>query len=109
LKAAFYEGNEQIRIGACTPIAPALDEVQIRVSHCGICGTDLHVFHGAMDHRVTLPAVIGHEMSGVIESVGADVQGWATGDRASAGFLRHVPGLPERAFAHLPATEIHRH
>jgi D-arabinose 1-dehydrogenase-like Zn-dependent alcohol dehydrogenase len=68
LKAAFYEGNEVIRIGECIP---AEGEVRIRISHCGICGTDLHVFHGAMDHRVTKPAIIGHEMSGVIESVGA--------------------------------------
>lgn len=83
MKAAFYEGNEQIRIGECTPVAPGADEVQIRVSHCGICGTDLHVFHGAMDHRVTKPAVIGHEMSGVIETVGAGVSGWAAGDRVT--------------------------
>ncbi len=83
MKAAFYEGNENIRIGECTPVAPGADEVQIRVSHCGICGTDLHVFHGAMDHRVTKPAVIGHEMSGVIETVGAGVSGWAAGDRVT--------------------------
>jgi 2-desacetyl-2-hydroxyethyl bacteriochlorophyllide A dehydrogenase len=83
LKAAFYEGNERIRIGECAPVAPASGEVQIRVSHCGICGTDLHLFHGAMDHRVTKPAVIGHEMSGVIESVGDGVRGWAAGDRVT--------------------------
>jgi 2-desacetyl-2-hydroxyethyl bacteriochlorophyllide A dehydrogenase len=83
LKAAFYEGNEQIRIGECEPVSPAAGEAQIRVSHCGICGTDLHVFHGAMDHRVTRPAIIGHEMSGVIESVGAGAKGWAAGDRVT--------------------------
>src|SRR5262245_14752995 len=33
-----------------------------------------------MDHRVTKPAIIGHEMSGVIESVGANVTRWAAGD-----------------------------
>ena len=83
MKAAFYEGNETIRIGECTPVAPAEGEVQIRVSHCGICGTDMHLFHGAMDHRVTQPAIIGHEMSGVIETVGAGVTGWAAGDRVT--------------------------
>ncbi|HKX30851.1 MAG TPA: alcohol dehydrogenase catalytic domain-containing protein [Blastocatellia bacterium] len=83
MKAAFYEGNELIRVGECLPIAPAEGEVQIRVSHCGICGTDLHVFHGTMDHRVTKPAIIGHEMSGVIESLGANVSGWAAGDRVT--------------------------
>jgi (R,R)-butanediol dehydrogenase / meso-butanediol dehydrogenase / diacetyl reductase len=94
LKAAFYEGNEQIRIGECIPIAPAAGEVQIRVSHCGICGTDLHVFHGAMDHRVTKPAVIGHEMSGVIEAVGAEVSGWIAGDRVTVRPLDSCGACP---------------
>lgn len=83
MKAAFYEGCEQIRIGECVPVAPAARCVQIRVSHCGICGTDLHIFHGKMDHRVTKPAVIGHEMAGVIEAVGDGVTGWSAGDRVT--------------------------
>lgn len=94
MKAAFYEGNEVIRIGECVPVAPAEGEVRIRVSHCGICGTDLHVFHGAMDHRVTKPAVIGHEMSGVIESVGAGVSGWAAGDRVTMRPLDYCGACP---------------
>ena len=94
MKAAFYEGNEQIRIGECIQIAPAAGEVQIRVSHCGICGTDLHVFHGVMDHRVTKPAVIGHEMSGVIEAVGADVSGWTVGDRVTVRPLDSCGACP---------------
>ena len=43
---------------------PVPGQVQIRVAYCGICGTDLHLFHGAMAHRLTLPQVMGHEMSG---------------------------------------------
>jgi (R,R)-butanediol dehydrogenase / meso-butanediol dehydrogenase / diacetyl reductase len=81
MKAAYYEGNETIRIGPCDPVAPGAGQVQLRVSHCGLCGTDLHVFHGKMDHRVTFPQVIGHEVSGTIEAVGSGVQGYAPGDR----------------------------
>ncbi|HTM49820.1 MAG TPA: alcohol dehydrogenase catalytic domain-containing protein [Bryobacteraceae bacterium] len=83
MKAAFYEGHEKIRIGDCAPIAPAAGQVQIQVSHCGICGTDLHVFHGKMDHRVTFPQVIGHEMSGTITAIGSGVSGWSAGDRVT--------------------------
>jgi 2-desacetyl-2-hydroxyethyl bacteriochlorophyllide A dehydrogenase len=83
MKAAFYEGQEKIRIGDVKPAPPEQGQVQIRVSHCGICGTDLHVFHGKMDHRVTFPQVIGHEMSGTIAKVGEDVSGWAPGDRVT--------------------------
>jgi 2-desacetyl-2-hydroxyethyl bacteriochlorophyllide A dehydrogenase len=83
MKAAYYEGHETIRVGDCLPVEPGAGQVRIRVSHCGICGTDLHIFHGKMDHRVKMPAVIGHEMSGVIESIGDGVEGWRPGDRVS--------------------------
>src|SRR5437868_3340942 len=83
MRAAFYEGHEKIRIGDCAALPPGQGQVQIRVSHCGICGTDLHVFHGKMDHRVTFPQVIGHEMSGTITAVGEGVAGWKAGDRVT--------------------------
>jgi (R,R)-butanediol dehydrogenase / meso-butanediol dehydrogenase / diacetyl reductase len=83
MRAAYYEGNETIRVDACAPVAPAAGQVQIRVSHCGICGTDLHIFHGKMDHRVTKPQVFGHEMSGVLTAIGEGVEGWAEGDRVT--------------------------
>lgn len=63
MRAALYNGNRQIQIGDCPAIPPGPKEVQLKVSHCGICGTDLHLFHGNMDHRVTFPQVIGHESS----------------------------------------------
>jgi (R,R)-butanediol dehydrogenase/meso-butanediol dehydrogenase/diacetyl reductase len=83
IRAAFYEGNRSIRVGECTPASPGAGEVQIRVSFCGICGTDLHIFHGAMDHRVHMPQVLGHEMSGTIEAAGSAVEGFAAGDRVT--------------------------
>ena len=43
---------------------------RFKVEYCGICGTDLHLFHGAMAHRLTLPHVMGHEMSGTIAAIG---------------------------------------
>jgi (R,R)-butanediol dehydrogenase/meso-butanediol dehydrogenase/diacetyl reductase len=83
MKASFYLGNNQIQTGVCTPVSPAAGQVQIRVSHVGICGTDLHVIHGKMDHRVKFPQVIGHETSGVIEAAGDGVGGWKPGDRVT--------------------------
>lgn len=83
MRAAFYAGQKTIRVGECAPVAPAPGQVQVRVSHCGICGTDLHVYHGHMDHRVRVPQVIGHEMSGTIVQTGEGVQGFAAGDRVT--------------------------
>jgi 2-desacetyl-2-hydroxyethyl bacteriochlorophyllide A dehydrogenase len=54
--------------------------VRIAVAYVGLCGTDLHVFHGAMDHRVPPRAVLGHEMSGTIAAVGDGVSTWQAGD-----------------------------
>jgi 2-desacetyl-2-hydroxyethyl bacteriochlorophyllide A dehydrogenase len=64
-------------------VQPGPGQVQIRVEYCGICGTDLHLFHGAMAHRLTLPHVMGHEMSGAIAAAGAGVTDWQPGDRVT--------------------------
>lgn len=83
MKAAFYEGHRTIRVGECAPVAPGPGQVQIHVSYCGICGTDLHCYHGVMDHRVKFPQVLGHEMSGAIAAVGEGVDGFAAGNRVT--------------------------
>ena len=83
MQAVFFEGNRTFRVGESVAVEPGAGQVQIRVSFCGICGTDLHLFHGAMAHRLTLPHVMGHEMSGTIASVGSGVAGWRAGDRVT--------------------------
>jgi 2-desacetyl-2-hydroxyethyl bacteriochlorophyllide A dehydrogenase len=80
MKAAFYAGDRTIALGECVPAQPQVGQVQIQISHCGVCGTDLHIFHGAMDKRVRMPAILGHEMSGTISSLGAGVEDWALGE-----------------------------
>ncbi|GAB3845243.1 hypothetical protein GCM10029963_23280 [Micromonospora andamanensis] len=49
------------------------------MAYTGICGTDLHIYHGDMDSRVGADAIIGHEMSGRIAALGEDVTGWSVG------------------------------
>lgn len=100
MRAAFYEGKHTISTGSCTPVAPGPGQVQIRVSHCGICGTDLHVFHGNMDHRVKLPQIIGHEMSGTVETVGNGVKEWRAGDRVTVRPLDNCGACPACAAGH---------
>jgi (R,R)-butanediol dehydrogenase / meso-butanediol dehydrogenase / diacetyl reductase len=83
MQAVFYEGNQEIRVGECVPVAPQPDEVQLKVSHCGICGTDLHIYHGVMDKRVTFPQIMGHEVSGTVAAIGENVTDFAVGDRVA--------------------------
>ena len=54
MQAVFFEGNRTLRVGESVAVEPGAGGVQIRVAYCGICGTDLHLFHGAMAHRLTL-------------------------------------------------------
>ncbi|MFJ9543755.1 zinc-binding dehydrogenase [Streptomyces sp. NPDC101225] len=67
---------------------PGPGEVEIAPAYVGICGTDLHIFHGDMDARVSRPAVLGHEMSGRIVRVGPDVTGWRPADAVTVMPLR---------------------
>ena len=58
---------------------PGPTEVLIRMKRIGVCGSDIHVYHGK--HALTpYPVVQGHEVSGVIEKVGGSVRGLAAGD-----------------------------
>ncbi|WP_344129950.1 zinc-dependent alcohol dehydrogenase [Luedemannella flava] len=79
-RAARYLGARTLAVAEARPVPPAPGQVRIDVAYTGICGTDLHILHGAMDHRVRVPAVIGHEMSGRIAELGEGVRGHAVGD-----------------------------
>ena len=61
------------------------DQLQVRVRCGGICGSDLHYYqHGGFGTvRIKEPMVLGHEVAGVIEAVGADVRGFAAGERVA--------------------------
>jgi L-gulonate 5-dehydrogenase len=62
------------------PGAPGAGEVLVRVERAGICGSDLHIFHGS-NPFARYPRIIGHEFAGSVEAVGPDVEGLSTGDR----------------------------
>lgn len=80
MKAVYYEGAGRFALGPAVAHAPAAGEVRLDVAYCGICGTDLHIAHGAMDQRVKAPQVIGHEMSGTVAELGTGVHGFDVGD-----------------------------
>jgi len=103
MQAAYYHGKRQITTAPCLSLPPQAGQVQLRVSHCGICGTDLHLFHGNMDHRVTFPQVIGHESSAIVESIGDGVSGWQPGDRVTVRPLDPCGSCPacQRGYSHV--------
>jgi (R,R)-butanediol dehydrogenase/meso-butanediol dehydrogenase/diacetyl reductase len=83
MRAACYVGDRTLTVVDAEPRSPGAGEVAVDVAYTGICGTDLHILHGAMDGRVTFPAVLGHEMAGTVSAVGNQVKDWAIGDRVT--------------------------
>ena len=93
MNALLFTGDKAFDFQPTVATPPQPGEVQLRVAYCGVCGTDVHIYHGAMAHRLKLPQVIGHEVSAEIEAVGEDVTGWQVGDRVTVRPLR--PGLDD--------------
>ncbi len=81
MKAAYYKEAGKFEVKDGIYRKPEADEAVIKVAYCGICGTDLHIFHGKMDARVKPPQIIGHEMSGTFVETGSGVTDWKAGDR----------------------------
>src|ERR671919_2521219 len=80
MRSSFYEGERRFRIGPAPIPIPAVGEALLRVRRVGICGTDLHIFQGHLDHRVPKGGVIGHEtFAEVVEAPGGS--GFNPGDR----------------------------
>ena len=80
MRASFYERNQRFRIGEAPRPVPAAGEALLRVRRVGICGTDLHIFQGHLDHRIPLGGTIGHEtLADVVEAPGDS--GFRPGER----------------------------
>src|SRR5689334_15946237 len=98
--AALYIGNNTFRLEKRRLQLPGPGEVRLDVGYVGICGTDLHIRHGAMDGRVAIPAVIGHEMSGTVAAAGEGVSRWSPGDRVTVMPLDWCGRCPACAAGH---------
>ena len=79
MKSAVYLGNRTFASGPSQRVAPAPGDVRLNVAYCGVCGTDIHIYHGAMDQRVGPPQIIGHEASAEIAEIGEGVEDFAVG------------------------------
>ncbi|MBM4033995.1 MAG: hypothetical protein FJ291_19760, partial [Planctomycetes bacterium] len=78
--AALLEARQRmaIREAPDPPLAPGC--IAVAPKAVGICGTDLHAYLGTMEHRVPYPAILGHELAGVVAELAPDVAGFTPGD-----------------------------
>src|SRR2546425_11259180 len=80
MRAAFYQGARTFTTGTVATPTPAPGQALLRVKRVGICGTDLHIFQGHLDHRVPKGGIIGHEIFGEVTEAPAG-SGFNPGDR----------------------------
>ncbi len=81
--AIFHEAGKALTIGNAPDPEPGENELVLKVSHCGICGSDLHSTEPGL---LLLPggSVMGHEFSGEIAAVGRNTDGWKVGQKVAA-------------------------
>ena len=87
MRSSFYEGDRRFRIGTAPMPTAGPGEAVLRVRRVGICGTDLHIFQGHLDHRIPKGGVIGHEtLAEIAEAPSAS--GFHAGERVVVEPLR---------------------
>jgi D-arabinitol dehydrogenase (NADP+) len=82
MKAARIERPGQATVVTVAEPSVGADDALIKVRAAGICGTDLHIFKG--EYEAEYPIIPGHEFSGEVVGVGANVTHFKVGDRVTA-------------------------
>lgn len=82
MPAAVFRGKGRIEVEDVPVPEVGPNEVLVEVSHCGVCGSDLHI---VLEGWGRPGSIGGHEWSGVIAAVGSDVSGWTVGDEIVGG------------------------
>lgn len=78
--AAFFSRPGALEARDVPPPQPGAGEALVKVHHCGICGSDLHFYHGSAPAP---PACLGHEIAGEVVAVGHDIDRVRPGDRVA--------------------------
>lgn len=82
--AAVFRGKGKLVLEDVPARKPGPYEIMIRVSACGVCGTDMHIYHGDEGTAPTPPGtILGHEFSGIVCEVGENIRSLRVGDKVS--------------------------
>lgn len=85
MKAVTFQGKEAM-VGKQVddPTIQENSDVIVRITASGICGSDLHLYHGGIEPETDY--VVGHEPMGIVDEVGSEVKGLKKGDRVVIPF-----------------------
>jgi uncharacterized zinc-type alcohol dehydrogenase-like protein len=82
---ASYKKGEELKPYEFEAEEPGRYGVEIKISHCGICHSDIHMIDN--DWMMSgYPLVPGHEIIGVVTKIGEDVKGLTIGQRVGVGW-----------------------
>ncbi|EON65967.1 hypothetical protein W97_05209 [Coniosporium apollinis CBS 100218] len=82
MKAAQWTGTKSVTVGeVARPMITAPKDAIVHITHCTICGSDLHMYGGEMNMAMEKGDILGHEAIGYVEEVGPEVKGFKAGDR----------------------------
>jgi threonine dehydrogenase-like Zn-dependent dehydrogenase len=98
MRAAVLHGPGDVRVEEIPTPTPGPGEVLLRVARCGVCGSDVPRIVGDAAHRY--PIVLGHELAGTVQAVGAGVSAELVGRRASCAPLLPNYADPQCAQGH---------
>ena len=84
MKGTFFLGHGEFETREMAEHDLVSDEVLVKVAACGVCGTDVHIYHGEKGSaEVKPPVVLGHEISGIVEKTGCGVTRVKAGDHVA--------------------------
>jgi alcohol dehydrogenase, propanol-preferring len=82
----FEKAGQRLRLTELSCPEPGAEQVLIRVRACAVCRTDLHIMDGELN-QPKLPLIPGHEIIGVVEKIGKEVNRFKLGDRVGVPWL----------------------
>ena len=96
MRAMVLRSQAAVETGPLSPAdlpvpEPGLGEVQVRARACGVCRTDIHVVEGDLPAR-RLPLIPGHQVVGIVDSLGPGASRFRIGDRVGIAWLRSTCG-----------------
>lgn len=111
-----YGGADRLKYEDAPRPAPGPGEVLVRVSAAGVNPVDWKIRSGMLKIPIPMPAILGYDVSGVVESAGAEVKGFKAGDEVysymsithGGGYAEYV-AIPESQVARKPKSIDHVH